>query len=166
MNRSMCLYLCLSLMLVSNFAFADSAVTNAGVVVERYPLQIQKYQDLNFGTIAPSGSQSGTVVVSTAGVASATGGATLVNTSAVTSAAYQVYGVPNTAFSITLPADTQLSGPAGAVLVSEFVSSSGGTDVVGQQGVKGFTVGATLMVPTALLPGIYSGSFTVTVAYN
>lgn len=166
MNRSIHLFLCLMAMLAPFSAFASSAVTNAGVVVENYPLRLQKYQDLNFGTIAPSGDQAGSVVLSSNGQVTATGGATITSTSGVTAAAYFVYGVPNSNFSILLPAEATLNGPVSSMLIREFTTSFVNTPRIEPEGFTGFTVGATLMVPAGQLPGNYAGTFTVTVAYN
>lgn len=166
MNRA--IYLCawLLAMLTPSLAAASSATANAGVVVENYPLQLQKYQDLYFGTIAPSGSISGSVVITPAGQISSTGGTTIINSATATAAAYFAYGVPNSPISIVLPTETTLSGPSGSMVVRDFVSSAGGTSRIEQQGYTIFSVGATLAVPAGQLPGTYNGTFAVTVAYN
>jgi len=166
MNRSFGVLAGLAALLAPSFVFASSAVTNAGVVVERFPLELQKVQDLNFGIIAPSGSASGTVVMSSSGALSATGGATVLNAGSATPAAYVVSGVPGTNYSVQLPSTASLSGPSGSMVVSAFTGSSGSGDVIGSGGTSSFTVGATLAVPAGQLPGAYSGTFTVTVAYN
>ncbi|HSN50102.1 MAG TPA: DUF4402 domain-containing protein, partial [Bacteroidales bacterium] len=76
------------------------------------PIAITKTQDMNFGNVAVGGT-GGTVVLASAGTRSVSGGVTLpANAGTVKEASFNVTGMANYTFSITLPstATTVTSG--------------------------------------------------------
>lgn len=155
-----------ALSLVSMHANASTVATSASVQVENYPLQLQKAQDLTFGTIAPSGTLSGNVIVSPLGGVTASGGVTIISSASAYPAAYVVYGVPNSSFSIILPNDAIITNGSSNMVIRDFVPSLGVMATIYPEGFFTFTLGATLIVPAGQLPGAYSGTFNITVAYN
>lgn len=134
-------------------------------------------QDLAFGTFIPA--SGGTVVVSTTGARSATGGVVLLTNTQFSAPAAATFSVVNNAprartFTVTLPASATLTraGGGGTMTVNAFVSNP----LSGQgNGNKGFgtltggagtiAVGATLNVSSGQAVGNYSGTFAVTVAF-
>lgn len=164
----------------STNAFAQasaSATANASATIAK-PITITKTADLSFGTIVPNGTGNGdlTVTVDTADgrtIASDVDGTLLGGT--VTSAAFNVTGRPNATYAITLPAAAvTITGGVTAATMSvgsftESTGAGGGTLVVGGTpglGEDAFTVGATLTVGETQADDTYTGSFSVTVAYN
>lgn len=85
---------------VVGFCADDDGTATATIVA---PIDITATQDLAFGKISATGA-AGTVVISTAGARSQTGGAVLVSTGSVESqATFDVTGDGNSTYAITLP---------------------------------------------------------------
>lgn len=122
---------------------------------------------LSFGTfIAGSG---GTVTVSSSGNASSSGGVFLVRQGAGGSTAqFTVVGTPGATYSITLPTNNVVvltDGNSNTMNVGSFVSTPGPTGTLSGGGNQTIRVGATLVVGSNQPPGVYSGTFAVTVNY-
>lgn len=121
---------------------------------------------LGFGDIS-AGAVAGTVVMTPAGVRSATGGATLNTATGASAAGFDLTGTPNATFSITLPASSVLSdGGVNTMLVDNFTSSPSSSGVLDSSGKMTVYVGATLNIRSNQAVGAYSGQMTVTVDYN
>lgn len=129
------------------------------------PITLTKNADLGFGQIA-SGGTSGSVTVTPAGGRSATGGASLGSAAGVGAAQFTVTGDLLATYSITLPGSTTLSSGGNSMTLNAFASSPSGTGNLGLLGQQTLTVGATLQVGANQPSGTYSGTFSVTVAYN
>jgi hypothetical protein len=127
------------------------------------PIAIAKTTDMAFGNIAV-GAGGGTIVLSTAGARSATGDASYQAAPAATAAVFTVTGIAAATYAITLPASTTITGP-GTMTVDSFTSNPNGTGTL-TGGTSNLLVGATLHVSGAQAAGAYTGTFTVTVAYN
>ncbi len=157
-----------ALMLSPFAASAQTASTTASATIENYALNIVKLQDLNFGSVIPSASIDGTMVLSPSGAPSTTGGVIYRLNSGYGQASYAVSGVPAASFSVTIaPASVTLSSPRATLSVGSFAISQATPIVIdGSTGIAYFTVGATLFVRAGQLPGNYTGTFDVTVAYN
>ncbi len=89
------------------------------------PLALTKVSDMNFGTIAVTGT-AGTVVLGTDNSRTAVGPA-LVPPAAGVAASFTVAGEANRTFAITLPADgtVSLTGGANTMAVNTFVHNAG-----------------------------------------
>jgi hypothetical protein len=119
-----------------------------------------------FGDIAASNAP-GTVILSPSGTRLTTGGTFVNSTVSSGPAAFDVSGLPNAIYAITLPVSVVLTGASGNnMVVDNFISlpaSTGLTDVGGQQNLF---VGGTLNVDSNQAIGSYSGIMPVTVVYN
>jgi hypothetical protein len=156
-----------ALMLSPFAASAQTASTTASVDIENYALDITKNLDLSFGSITPSASADGTMTLAPNGLVSTTGGVTSRSGSGYSPAAYRISGVPAASFSVTIaPGTVALSGPGQTLTVSDFVLSQATLITLDNSGLAFFNVGATLFVNAGQLPGNYTGTFDVTVAYN
>ncbi len=133
------------------------------------PLTISKTVDMNFGNIAVSASNPGTVVLPNAGVRTATGGVTLpATTGTVTAASFSVTGEGVYTYAITLPTTATLtSGVSNTMTLSSFTSTPSGTGTL-NAGAQTITVGATLTVGAGQTAGTYTNATAVpvTVVYN
>jgi hypothetical protein len=131
------------------------------------PLALTKLSDMDFGTIAVTGT-AGTVVLGTDNSRTAVGPA-LVPPAAGVAASFTVSGEISRTFSITLPANgvvTLING-GNTMAVSDFLHSMGANPALDGSGAAAFTVGATLTVGAAQAAGVYnSANFPVTVNYN
>ena len=164
----------LTLTAATAFAAGNSASANANASVKiRKAISLTKTADLDFGgiVISASGTAADTAVLSPANVLTAPGtNGTIVGTFNTTSAAaFNVAGTKNATYAVTLPgAAVSLAGSNGGTLnVTAFTSTSGsGTNTLDGTGADTLAVGATLTVPQTTTDGNYSGTFSVTVAYN
>lgn len=147
-------------------AASDTATTTATVVT---PIAIADAQNLNFGEFAAG--TGGTVVLTTAGVASATGDVVLTGgTSAA--AQFTVTGQADASFSIGI-SDNNLTHTDTVTTMALTTTHdldgtsennpASGTLTLGTQTLY---VGGTLTVGNAQTVGVYSGTITATVNYN
>lgn len=147
-------------------AASDTATTAATVVT---PIAIADAQNLNFGEFAAG--TGGTVVLTTAGGASATGDVVLTGgTSAA--AEFTVTGQADASFSIGV-ADNNLTHTDTVTTMALATTHdldgasennpASGTLTLGTQTLY---VGGTLTVGNAQTVGVYSGTITATVNYN
>lgn len=147
-------------------ALADAASATANVSASIVPaISITKNTDMSFADVIASGS-AGTVVLSTAGARSATGGAVLGNGSGAAAAAFTVSGDPSSTYSITLPSSTTITSGGNNMTVNTFTSNPSGTGTLSGGGTQALAVGATLQVGANQVEATYTGTFDVTVAYN
>jgi len=150
----------------SAFAQLQTATATASAVIIA-PLSITKTVDLHFGTVW-RGTTAGTVVLTPAGVRSATGGVTLSTLTPVASvASFTIEGETTRAITITLPsADVIISDGTNNMEVNTFVSTPAAGAYTLAGATTTLTVGATLNVDANQPSGTYSGSFDVSVNYN
>jgi len=161
-----------------------SAATTTGDVTGSTiaPIGISKTTDFNFGSII-AGASNGTVVLSTSGGRSVTGGTALHGSISPAAALFSVTGEVASTFSIVFSSGTTLKNSAGthSMTVDTYVAKVGSTsdqtsNYTGTLTTSPITlaIGATLHVNTSTNnpAGTYSTSnsggtpLTVTVAYN
>lgn len=149
------------------WAQQNSATTSANASATIVPaIAISKTADLNFGDVV-AGSTAGTVVLSTAGARSVTGGTTLGNTAGAAAASFSVTGDPSATYAITLPSSAvTLTSGANTMTAGTFTSNPSGTGTLSAGGSQTVAVGGTLSVGATQATGTYTGTFNVTVAYN
>lgn len=157
-------------LLATSFEVAAQSTANATASATILTaISITKTVDMNFGNISVQAATGGTVILSTAGVRSTTGGVTLPATGGtVTAASFTVGGEGAYTYSITLPVTAHtISSGANSMTVTAFLSNPAtiGTLTAGTQTL---TVGATLNVTAAQANGLYISEtgFNVTVNYN
>lgn len=162
--------------------------TAQAVIVER--LTLVKVADMDFGMILPS-ALAGTVTVNpVTDACSATGGVTSVG-NACRAAVFAGRGANGLRARVTLSNITQLTGPGMAMTMDTFViganssiTFTGNTNSQGNgggllngngnqrysindpSGIFTLNLGATLHVNPNQTPGVYTGTFSVTVQYN
>jgi spore coat protein U-like protein len=149
-----------------------TATANASATIIN-PIAIAKTTDLNFGKLAV-GSVGGNVTVSTTNAVTINGaGSTVVqplgNTGNPTAAVFAVSGEASFTYAVTLPADGTVSisdGASHTMAVSGFTSNPASSGTLSGAGADTLKVGATLAVGNNQTPGTYTGTFSVTVAYN
>ena len=152
-------------------ATTNSATANANVIA---PITITNGQTLEFGnvvagagtvTIAANGTRTDSTTALTPGGQQGT----------VRAATFNVAGEGTSTYAITLPStDVTLSDGAGTphtMTVNAFKVAGTGVDSllntgVLAAGVATLNVGATLNVAALQAPGAYTGTYSVTVAYN
>jgi hypothetical protein len=160
-----------SIMLIAFSAgvFAQSTDTEQTIATATIvgPLTLTKVSDMDFGTIAVTGT-AGTVVLGTDNSRTAVGPA-LVPPAAGVAASFTVAGEASRTFAITLPANNTVSLVSGAnsMAANIFVHNAGANPALDGAGAAAFTVGATLSVAANQAAGNYtSANFPVTINYN
>jgi hypothetical protein len=150
-------------------AMAQESATASSSATIVAPIGIAQAADMNFGNVATNDA-GGTVIMTTGGSTSLTGGVTLPNnTGTVTAAAFDVTGEADYTYTITLPtsAITLVDGGTNEMTVDTFVSDP---DTSGQltSSAQTINVGAILNVDGGQAAGTYTNEtdLTVTVNYN
>lgn len=150
----------------SAFAQVSATATSSATVIT--PIEITKIVDLNFGTLAVSPTNPGTVILTPGGTRTKTGGVTLPNVSGtVTAAKFTVTGLANSTYTITLPSSVILNGPSSTMTINAINSTPTATGTL-NSGTEDIFVGGTLNVIAAQPAGFYTNTtdLTVTVNYN
>jgi len=154
--------LCLALAPAARAQSTASSDVFAEIVT---PLTIDKYKDLDFGQISV-GSGGGFLEISSAGAVT-TRGDVVVQGGDASPAQFEVSGEAGLSYDVTLPNRIQVTDGTGNTMgVGNFDPSNAGTGTLSASGIDDFTVGATLKVHANQAPGVYAGSFDVTVAYQ
>jgi len=128
------------------------------------PLEIASTTDLYFGTIAPSLTEAGDVVVTPDGAKTCAAALTCL-TSDHTAAAFEVRGESDIVYTISLPGKIDITSNKGDTM---FVRDFSGSKSEGRlnKGKDDFTVGGTLDVGVRQAAGLYTGRFVVAVEYQ
>lgn len=147
-----------------------SATANASATIS-VPISITKSADLSFGTLS-GGASLGTCVIATDGTRTQTGGVTLLG-SAGQNAVYSVAGQVGQEFAITLPSTSvNISDGTNSMTIDNFTArigeaaTDGTSSTIPAAGSVAVKVGATLNVAANQVNGYYTGTFSVSVAYN
>ena len=144
------------------YAATATATVDATIIST---LSIDTRTGIGFGDIS-AGAVPGTVVITTASSRTATGGVTINTATSASAASFDLTGIPNASFSITLPGSLVLSDGINSMVVDNFSSSPTPTGVLDGSGQQTLYVGATLNVGASQPFGSYAGLMSVTVDYN
>lgn len=141
-------------------ATAATATGNASANVLT-PIAIAQGTALNFGTFAGNG--AGTVVMTAAGVRSATGSVLLTSGVTPSAASFTVTGTGSATFGVTYPASFNVTNGTGGTMPVTVTGAATGTLV---SGTVALPVGGTITVAANQAAGAYTGTYTMTVEYN
>lgn len=146
-------------------AAASATATATAEVLNSLTLNVDAGSALDFGQIAAN--TGGTVTVNADSTVATTGG--LVSTGTRSPVALTVTGSANSMVVVTLPAaavNLTRSGGTETMSLSNFNSSPNGAFQLDGTGTGHFTVGGRLTVGANQVPGVYNGSFAVSVEYQ
>ncbi len=149
-------------------AFAQSAsatATATAVIVS--PITLTRTADMSFGNIIAD-VDGGTVVLVPAGTRTLNGLTSPSLPGTVTAASFNVSGLANATYAITLPPTHDISNGVQTMTVNTFTSTPTPTGALSVAGTQTINVGATLNVGANQAAGTYTNAagFTVTVNYN
>lgn len=154
-------------------AQSTASTTGTGSITVIRPLTVTKNADLKLGTVVRPASGSGTVVVSAAGVRSVTGGVVGLSSGDTPQAAqFTVDGEGGQSVSVTVPATFTMANGSDTLTVTTNNNLSGSaaaqtlSNATGAAGSLSFKVGGTVPVASTAPTGVYTGTFTVSAAYN
>ena len=167
MKKIKLLTLAIAILGFSSVMLAQSA-TATGTVRLLTPISITKNADLRFGSVLTANAAGTIIIGHTSETDRNLGSYTdIANGDPFGAAKFTVGGTASQTFKITLPTTVSLTGPGTALVVNAFTSdlpSAIGT--LSTAGTKVFLVGAKITIPANQLGGLYSGTFSVSVAYN
>jgi hypothetical protein len=155
---------------------ATVAATTAGAKLIQ-PMSLSETSPLHFGTINVLTGAGGTVLLPSSNLTRefSVGVASGVVAPQPTNAAYNVTGTKNVAYALVLPGVITVKESIGNTesmtidLLKARFSGAGAdaiTSTLDGDGKDSFTLGGTLTVKSAQMPGIYAGTFAVSVDYN
>lgn len=150
-------------------ANAQSSATASLTATLITPISIANAGDMNFGSLAASATAGTAELGSLTGVITPTGGVTVVAGGDPASAAhFTVTGEGTNAFSLSFPAELDLTNTVGTNALSLTITSDVGTIVNLVAGTKTINFGGILAVPENTVAGTYENEsgFEVTVQYN
>jgi len=162
--------ICLFMILPHNLKCqVSSTIANVGIdakVIAPITIENPSSTNLDFGTVARS-SVAGSVTISPQGLRTSQNGAAVITSSLFSAAPIIVNGENNAGYNVILPSsDVKLTRTGGAeeMEVSNFTHNA--TMVLSSIGSGSFSVGATLNLDADQVAGDYTGSFSITVAYQ
>lgn len=153
-------------------AQTSSNATVSGSMTVFQPITLTKTSDLSFGTVMRPASGNGTVTIdASSGARTVTGGAAPVASGGTPSrAAFTVTGEGGLNFTVTHPASFNMTRNGNQDPIQVMLNSTMGggqlSGSAGQQGTQTFGIGGQVLLSNGTPTGAYTGSFTVTVAYN
>lgn len=136
---------------------ADATGTATATVVA--PIAVAQVANLSFGTIAPSGT-AGSVTITNGGSRSASN-VDLFTSDAGSAGQFSVTGEGTSTFSTSIPGINLVSGSD--TMAATFTNDAPSALTSGAATIN---VGGSITVGASQPTGSYSGTFTVTVAYN
>lgn len=143
------------LALISGTAFGQSTVSSSAEIIEA--ISFVENTGLNFGKVDNS---AGTVTIAFDGTST---GKTQIAGGTTTAGDLTVSGEPNEAYNITVSGTATLNGPGTMNITGITHNGTGSLDAAGDET---FQIGGVLNVGDGQATGTYSGSISVTVAYN
>ena len=156
----------------SSPVFAQSATGTGSITVVR-PLTVTKNLDLAFGTVVRPSTGSGTAIVSTAGARTFTGGVVgLASGDAPQAARFTVDGEGGQSVSVTIPASFSITNNTDTLAVTTSNDLTGSvaaqtlSNTMGNAGSLVMNVGGNVPITATTPTGLYTGTFTVSAAYN
>lgn len=155
-------------------ASATQATNSTGTIFQ--PILLAKNTDLSFGTVVRPVSGSGTVTIdATTGARTLSGSGALLNTgpnAAASRATYTVTGEGGQTFSITVPAQFDMTRTGGAQTLQVTLTPTATTGTLSgtlgatASGTATFGIGGVIPISNSTASGAYTGTFNVIVAYN
>ena len=154
-------------------ATSSQTTTSTGTIFQ--PIVLAKNSDLSFGTVVRPAASTGTVVIAAAdGARTLTGAGALItgpgSQATPGRATYTVTGEGGQAFSITVPANFNMTRVGGsetlAVTLTSTATSGTLSGALGSAGTLAFGVGGSIPLANTTATGAYTGTFQVTVQYN
>lgn len=157
----------LSATAADNVANKTVSVQGKARIITPITLANTSSQALDFGIIA-RGAGNSTVVVGSVAAPSinvASGDAVVLTSAPQTAAKFTVGGESGKTYAITIPSTAQtITDGTNNLSITAFTCSNGAVGTIGTNDV--FYVGGTLTVPSTAVAASYTGTFSVTVAYN
>jgi hypothetical protein len=152
------------------FAQSSNSATTTGTTTIIQPVTIAQDNALAFGTLVRPTSGSSTITIGTGSdTVSATGSAVVLR-GTTSRARYTVTGEGGETVSVTMPATFSLAKTGAPALTVNLARNPSGnltlSNALGATGTASLDIGGSFSISDTTPTGAYSGTFTVSVAYN
>ena len=149
-------------------ASAQTTQSSGGTINIYTPaLVVNKSSDLSFGTVSRPTAGNGTVQLDVnTGNVTVTGGITIISGNPATRAAFTISGTPQTNINVTFPQTFNLTRTSGSETLQVSLASSHSGGQLNAAGTLSVNMGGQLVVAASTVAGAYTGTYTVTAAYN
>jgi len=155
------------------YAQSSASATATGSTTIIQPVTVSKTSDLVFGRVVRPGSGSDTVSITNASdaVTASSGLAFPIATAGVTTsrAKFTVAGEGGQTVALNIPATFSMTGAGSPIVVTLSSDKTGSQALGGSLGSSSsidLNVGGSFTLDSSQVTGVYSGSFTVSAAYN
>ena len=143
-------------------ASTSNAVGTASITIAKQITVVQK-KDLNFGVVR-IGSEADEISIGFDGNVTSSNGSKSVG-GAPSTAEFEVVGEADSSYTVTI-VETDLTGDGGVIPLKNLRHNAGDTPAFGPDGQATFNIAGTVKTSAGLQPGIYSGSYSVSVNYQ
>lgn len=145
-------------------AATSTSIVNANIVQS---ISLTNLSGMVFGDIS-AGTSAGAIAIDPTGARTASGGATINTAISGSAATFEIVGIPNSVFAITLPTTVIITNAAGDTMVVDGFNStpSGGSGLLDGSGTQILSIGSTMQVSSLQPLGAYTGIMEIDVNYN
>lgn len=143
---------------------AQSGSASVTVEVDNTSISVRNVRGLDFGTFIPYG-RTGTIVLPANGIVQANN-VHLLDPVATHSSSWEIEGTPGAAYAVSIPTIANVIANGMSMSISPLVRNGPSMLSLDATGRGRFNIGGTLNIPPYIVPGIYTGTFAVTVHYN
>lgn len=145
-------------------AATSTAIISANIVQS---ISLTNLSGMVFGDIS-AGTSAGTVAIDPTGARTASGGTTINTAISGSAATFEIVGIPNSVFAITLPTTVIITNTSGDTMVVDGFNStpSGGSGLLDGSGTQILSIGSTMQVSSLQPLGAYTGIMEIDVNYN
>lgn len=159
------LWLCLVCAWISpETARAQSAQGTVAVEVGNAAISLRNLRGLDFGTFLPYG-RTGTIVLLPNAPVQANN-VHLLDPAATHVSLWEIQGTPGAPYAISMPTITNVIGNGLSMSISPLVRNGPAVLTLDAAGQGRVEIGGYLNIPPYITPGVYTGTFTVSVHYN
>jgi hypothetical protein len=152
------------------FAQSSGSVTTTGTTTIIQPVTISQDNALAFGTLVRPTSGSSTVSIGTGADTVSTTGSAVVLRGTTSRARYTITGEGGETVSVAMPATFNLTKSGAPALAVTLTRNPTGnltlSNALGSTGTASLDIGGSFAISDTTPTGAYSGTFTVSVAYN
>ena len=144
---------------ISSASFANVATGSSQAQIQ-IGIGLSQQQALDFGTILPD-TAGDTAVLIDPSITSTSGGSSFAGDHQ--HAVFLITGEPSTAYTVQISESASLTGAGTAMVVNTFTGSFSGS--LDESGNRLASYGASLVINASQTPGVYTGTYDITVNY-
>lgn len=159
------LVLLMGLALISTSAHAEVLVGSSSANIQQ-AIQLNEIDALDFATIIPGNNADQITIFENMSSPSISAVGDAILSGAFSQGKFAISGVPGSIVVVNIDATTTLSGPGDTMTVDNLSVNDSTPLLDAASGLSNVVVGGRLNVNANQLPGLYSGTYNVTVTYQ